>query len=323
MTEEKRNDEIDLIEVFQKIGTGIKNLFNGLMNILYQILLFFIRRSILIIIITILFLAFGYFKFKTSPRYYSSSIEAISNAISSVDMINYVNNINELFKSNNKVELIDKLSINQSELNKIKNIKAFKAIDLNNDGVTDIIDYDQKYSSADTLVSPKRFVVRVEVFDPLIFPVIQKTIIDYINRNSYITELNKIRKEQLINLIEKVDDELVSLDSLKKTEYYSKENQLASEKGQLLIMNEKEPQLLHNDILTLYKQRQSYEKALKLNTDAITVIQDFSALSTIENNIFFYIKKFGLIGIVIGILLSIIVEKRRGILKIISDARKK
>ena len=93
MTTDKRNDEIDLIELFQKIGSGIKNLFKGFIHLLYLILLFFIRKSILIVIIIALGLTYGFFQFKISPRYFSSSIEAYSNAISSIDMINYVNNI--------------------------------------------------------------------------------------------------------------------------------------------------------------------------------------------------------------------------------------
>ncbi len=105
MTTEKRNDEIDLIEVFQKMGNGIKNLFNSFFNLLYLILLFFIRKSILILIIILLGLAYGYFKYKTSPRYYSSSIEAYSNAISSIDMINYVNNILAKIEASNSRNL--------------------------------------------------------------------------------------------------------------------------------------------------------------------------------------------------------------------------
>ena len=45
-SEEKRNDEIDLIEVFQKMGDAVKKLFMGLVNFLYQILLFLIRRAV-------------------------------------------------------------------------------------------------------------------------------------------------------------------------------------------------------------------------------------------------------------------------------------
>ncbi len=323
MTTERKNDEIDLIEVFQKIGDAIKNLFIWFFNLLYKILLFFIRKAILIIIIIIIFLSFGYYKYKTSPRYYSSSIEAYSNAISSIDMINYVNNIYELFKTNNTEELQSKLNIEQKELEKIRSVKAYKVIDLNKDGVTDIIDYHEKYTTSDTLVSENRFVVKVEVYDPAIFPIIQSSILSYIDKNNYINELNVIRKKQLNELITKLNEEINSLDSLKKTEYFESKSKLEPQKGQLLVMNEKETQLYHNQIIQLYRQKQDLEKQLELNTEPITVIQDFSALSTVENNLMTYVKRYGFIGLTISILLSFIIEKRREILKVISDSRNK
>ena len=323
MTTERKNDEIDLIEVFQKIGTGIKNLFNWFINLLYNILLFFIRKAILIIIMMIIFLSFGYYKYKTSPRFYSSSIEAYSNAISSIDMINYVNNIHELFRTNNTVVLQSKLNVEQEELKKIKNVKAYKVIDLNRDGVSDEIDYFEKYSTADTLVSENRFVVKVEVFDPAIFPIIQASILSYIDKNKYINELNTVRKKQLNELIVKLDEEINALDSLKKTEYFKINKSLEPQSGQLLVMNEKETKLYHDQIISLYKQKQDLEQTLELRTEPITIIQDFSALTTIENDLMTYVKTYGIMGLVISILISFITEKRKEILKIISDSRNK
>jgi len=321
MTTEKRNDEIDLIELFQKMGNGIKNLLNSFLNLLYSILLFFIRKSILILIIILLGLAYGYVKYKTSPRYYSSSIEAYSNAISSIDMINYVNNIHELFKENNNVGLQSKLELDTLLLAKIKDVKAFKVIDFNDDGVTDLIDYNEKYLTSDTLVSESRFVVKVEVFDAHIFPVIQESILSYIDQNSYINKLNSIRKDQLQELILKLNTEVASLDSLKKVEYFTTGEKLKTQAGQLLVMNEKATQLYHNQIINLYKQKQALERTLELRTEPITIIQDFSALSTVENKLMKYFKFYGLAGLIFGIFISIILENFKGIIKIIRESK--
>ena len=324
MTAEKRNDEIDLIEVFQKIGNGIVNLFNWFINLFYQILLFFIRRAILIGVIIFIGLAIGFTKYKTSPRYYSSSLEAYSNAMSSLDMINYINNINELFGEGNIKGLENKLNIDSLSLKDIKGVKAFKVIDLNKDGITDLVDYNEKYKSSDTVISRSRFVIKVEVFDQSVFPTIQESILNYIEKNKYIHDLNTIRKKQLNELIAKLDIEINTLDSLKKTEYFRKEDELLkSQAGQLLVMNEKTTQLYHPQIISLYKEKQELEQRLELRTDPITIIQDFSALSTVENNLMHYLKKYGILSIVLGILLAILVENFKGIIRIISDSKKK
>jgi len=114
------------------------------------------------------------------------------------------------------------------------------------------------------------------------------------------------------------------LDSLKKSEYFKRdEDQLKTQAGQLLVMNEKTTQLYHPQIIALYKEKQGLEQQLELRTDPITIIQDFSALSVVENNLMHYIKQFGIFGIVLGILLAIAIENFKGIRRLISDSRKK
>jgi len=323
MTTEKRNDEIDLIEVFQKLGKGFVNLLNQLFNWLYQILLFFIRRAILIGIIVIIALGVSFLKFKTSPRYYSSTLEAHSNAMSSIDMINYINNLHELFIEKNISGLQSKLGINKDDLNKIKDVKAYKVVDFDMDGIPDLIDFDEKYETSDSTISRSRFVIKVEVFDQETFPAIQQSIIGFIDQNQYIKERNKIRKRQLNELISKLDYEISTLDSLQKSEYFNKTEEPNTKAGQILIMNEKETQLYHSQIMGLYKEKQRLEETLELRTEPITIIQDFSTLSVIENNLISYLKFWGIIGIILGILIAILIENRRKIGEIISDSKMK
>jgi hypothetical protein len=322
MTTEKRNDEIDLIEVFQKIGNGFLNLFNKIFNLLYQVLLFFIRRAILIGIIIIIALSIGVYKYKTSPRYYSSTLEAHSNAMSSIDMINYINNLHGLFKEGNKQGIHEKLGLDIETSESVKDIKAYKAIDFNKDGIPDLIDYNEDYETSDSIISRSRFIVKVEVLNQESFPVIQESLLKYIDQNQYIKERNIIRKRQLNELISKLDYEISALDSLQKSEYFTKKEEPNTKAGQILIMNEKATQLYHSQIMGLYKEKQKLEETLELRTEPITIIQDFSTLSVIENNLMSYLKFWGIVGIVLGILFSIFIENRKSIGRLISDSKK-
>lgn len=323
MTTEKRNDEIDLIEVLQKIGNGIVNLFNSFLNLLYKILLFFIRRAILIGVILVLCIGFGIFKYKTSPSYHSSTLEAYSNAMSSLDMINYINNLHELFVEKNISGLQSKLGINEEVLDEIKDVKAYKVVDFDMDGIPDLIDFDEKYQTSDSTISRSRFAIKVEVFNQETFPVIQESILSFIDQNKYIKERNTIRKRQLTELISKLNLEISSLDSLKKKEYFTKKEEAKTQAGQILVMNETETQLYHPQIIALYKEKQRLEETLELRTEPITIIQDFSTLSVIENNLMSYLKFWGIVGIIFGILFSIFIENFKGIKKLISDSKKK
>jgi hypothetical protein len=315
------NDEIDLLELFQKMGNAIKNGFMALVQFIYQIILFLVRKSVFIGIVVILGLIWGGIKYKTSPRYYSSRLEAYSNTLSSIDMINYINNIHELFAQKNIENLESKLGTTEETLKNVKDVQAFKVMDFNDDGITDEIDFNNEYSTADTTVSDTRFVVKVEVFDQEVFPVIQNRIISYIGQNTYINEMNQVRKRQLHELIAQLGSEITMLDSLKREEYFKKEDKMEPQQGQLLVMNEKETQLYHPQLLSLYKEKQELEEQLELRMDPITIIQDFSALSITENNLMTYLKKYGVLALVLSIVIGLLWELRPYIRRMITDAK--
>ena len=193
---------------------------------------------------------------------------------------------------------------------------------MNNDGITDLVDYDEDYETSDNTISRSRFVIKVEVFDQTVFPVIQQSIMDYIESNNYIRELNSIRKRQLQALINKLADEISMLDSLKKFEYFKDQEQLTPQSGQILVTNEKDTQLYHGQIISLYRQRQDLEERLEIRTDPITIIQDFSALAVIENTLFTYLKKYGILGIVFGIFIAFIYEKWPIVRRVIRESQK-
>jgi hypothetical protein len=322
MSTDKRNDEIDLIEVFQKFTSWMNQITVKFFNFLYSIFLFFVRRSILISIVLAIGLIIGFYQFKTSQRFYSSSLEAYSNAMSSIDMINYINNIHELFYADNNEGLEQQLDIDEDVLGMIKDVKAFKVIDVNNDDIADFIDFDESYETSDTTISKNRFVIKVEVYDQTVFPIIQKSILNYIGKNQYINNLKVIREKQLNQLIAKLNEEIISLESLKNAEYFEKKEKLEPQAGQLLVMNERQTQLYHEQIISLYIQKQELEKTLQLRTEAITVIQEFSSLSKVENDLISYIKSYGILFFILGTFVSFLIENIKGIKNIISDSKR-
>ncbi len=316
------SDEIDLLELFQKIGNTLKKWFMAILQFVYQIVLFLVRKSVFIGIVVILGLLWGGIKYKTSPRYYSSRLEAYSNTLSSIDMINYINNIHELFAENNIENLQSKLGITEQTLANVKDVQAFKVLDFNKDGITDEIDFDNEYTTADTSVSNTRFVVKVEVFDQEVFPVIQNRMLSYIDQNTYINEMNQVRKRQLQELIAQLDNEIAMLDSLKREEYFEKENKMEPQRGQLLVMNEKETKLYHQDLISLYKEKQTLEQRLELRMDPITIIQDFSALTVTENNLMSYLKTYGIAALIFALVIGLLWELRPYIRRVMQDAKK-
>ena len=321
-TEKENNEEIDLIELFQKISSKIKSALNTITIFLYHIFLFFVRKSVLIAIIIAISIIGGVIKYKTTPRYYSSHLEAYTNTLSSIEIINYVNNLHKLIEEENKSDVSDKLKLSEKELKNIKDIQAFKIVDKNGDGITDEIDYENEYTSGDSTISRSRFVIKVEAYNKNSFQKIQPRIIDYIKQNNYINEINVVRIRQVKEMIAQMNQEIELLDSLKKEEYFSHKGELEPQKGQLLIMNQKETKLYHNEQIKLFKQKQKLDKELEIRQDPITITQDFSALTFTENTLVYYLKHYGIIGLLIGIFLSLTIETKSLIFKTIKNAKR-
>jgi hypothetical protein len=131
-----------------------------------------------------------------------------------------------------------------------------------------------------------------------------------------------IQNQQRRELISKLDEEISYLDSLRKTEYFSKENKLETQKGQILIMNEKETQLYHQSILDLYRSQQNYEEELELRSEPITITQDLNS-ATVENDLSSYLKKYGFMGLLLGLFAGLIIENFKSIKTLVQSARNK
>ena len=317
------HDEIDLFELMQRVRNSIRRIFNYILNLAYKILLFLIRRYVLIGIITIIFIAFGVVRYKTTTRLYSSSMEAISNAMPSIDMINYINNINTLFENDDKEGVQNLLGFSKDEIDEIISLKAYKVLDYNKDGIKDKVDFEEDFIPSDTLVSMSKLVVRIIKNTPNNDQDYQEKLINYINKNKYITDINSIRRKQLKELVIKYGTEIDILDSLQKKEYFTKKEKISTQAGQLLIMNEKDIPLYHDKIISMYKEKQNIEKTLELQLYPLTIIQDLSGSSKIENDLTSYLKLYGILGLFLSVLLAIIIEKLTLIKKVINDSKVK
>ena len=75
---------------------------------------------------------------------------ARSNSMNNTIVVNSINLLNDLFISDNYSALGDYLQISVEQAKSIKTIKAFYGIDLNNDKLTDFIDYNNTYNPNDT-----------------------------------------------------------------------------------------------------------------------------------------------------------------------------
>lgn len=317
----KPSDEIDLIELFNRIGNGIKKAFNWVLDLVISFFLLLLRKSLWIISFMFIGIFVGYFFYSSSPRYYSSEMVASSNSMNNGVIVNSINLLEELFKNKNYNAIASYLFISSKDAEKIKSIDAYYGIDINRDGLTDYVDYDRKYNPIDT--SKRRvsniFYLKISVYDETVFSNIRDGIKKYINTNQYVLQNNDVRKQQINSMVEEYKNEIEKLENLQKVQYTELPKMQKSSGGQMIVLNEKEVKLYHNDIIALYNKKLELEKELAINPDPITVIQDFTQLSKVDNPLIKFLKIWVIVFMVLGFCISILWQYKSNIWHLIKD----
>jgi len=321
MTTEQRNDEIDLIELFQKMGNGIKNMFNKLICLINSFFIFLIRKSLWIITFILFGFIISYILFTVTKRYYTSEMTARSNSMNNVLIINSINLLNDLFISSNYAALGNNLQLTEEQARKIKSIKAFYGIDVNKDGLADFVDYKEIYNPKDTNQTRigSEFYLQISVFDESVFPILKNSIKSYINNNPYVIENNDVRIRQAKDQIRVYKAEIAKLDTLQNIQYFEIPKSQKAGNNQMIVLNEKELRLYHQEKIGLNNLILALERDLTINPDPITIIQDFTQLSKTQNPITKFIKIWVPIFFVLGLICSLLWQYRKEIWKLIRE----
>ncbi len=92
-------------------------------------------------------------------------------------------------------------------------------------------------------------------------------------------------------MLERLDYDIVQLDSLQKVKYFEEtRNRKPENGGQMIFLQEQNTQLVYTDIYDLYARKQAIESERDLYKDIITVLSDFSLPARRDNGAVYYAK---------------------------------
>ena len=315
MSDKNEVKEIDLLELFQSIGKGIKSISIWILKSIVFLIAFGLKKAHWVAIFVVVGLLLGLGYHSVSKSYYSSGMVVSTNGITSLDLIDHINDLTTICKSGNSNALSISLGISDSSAKKIKKIEAYPYIDVNKDGIGDIIDFEGSYKANDTnqIIIKDRCYLHVELFENQPKEYLQKGLLNYINRNEYLVQLNQIRKNELWEQITETEKEIAKLDSLQNIEYFSENasSPVPVGTGGYIVYTEKDKKMYYNDKLSLIKNKQDLEKQFELNQGPITIVKNMSELAVEENPRFVVMVKFGFwTGLFCYFLLLILVYRK-------------
>mgnify|MGYP001220304161 FL=1 len=85
----------------------------------------------------------------------------------------------------------------------------------------------------------------------------------------------------------------------------------------MVLFTEKERKLYHREIFNLLSEKQDLERRLTVNSDPLTVIQDFTPLSRVENSLLSYVKKIAPIILILGFIFMLVWRYKKDIIETI------
>ncbi|MGA2406185.1 MAG: hypothetical protein ABSF81_05480 [Bacteroidales bacterium] len=320
-----REDEIDLLDLFRRIGRTLNRWGRALGRALLISVVFLLKRWLPLGLSIALGIGVSYF-FKTiSASLYTSDLVLRTNSyvyhtkkellkpnlISTSDLISYLNHLQLFGKENNTISLANEISASQDQIKNIVDISAFWIIDKGNDGIPDYVDYSNNQNVYDTVNvrMQDRLDIRVRIRTPQELTNVRNGIIRLINSDSLFQARNRLRLMQNQELVRRLNYDITQLDSLQKVKYFEEtRNMKPKNGGQMIFMQEQKTQLVYPDIYILYARKQALETDLDLYKDIVTVLSDFTLPANRDNGIIYYGKNiipvFFLITLFILILIA-------------------
>jgi hypothetical protein len=244
-----------------------------------------------------------------------------------------------LIFSQDSIAISNTLNIPINIAASIKDIHAYWLIDENNDGVADQVDYHNDFK-IDTILNwekiNNRFLVQLEIYNPNYTNEIQNSFEKYLYSYPKLTQTIKIRRQSLLANINKIDNEIKIIDSLKMYEYFTLPNEILKIQesranheqntvslDNLLFKSSPDsqteiiptPKLLHDVVLPLYTQNIKNKAELNTITEPFIFIDNFKEVHCpVDINEEKHTSaKFSIISLLLGILVSAFIDFKRKI----------
>lgn len=309
-----REDEIDLLDLFRRMGNTISGWLNGLGRAFLISSVFLLKRWIPLGISVVLGLGASSLLKVTSDSFYTSDLVLRNNLVSNSDMISYLNRLHTYSKEHNMVALSEALSIESDKIGNIIDVSAFWIIDQGDDGVPDYVDYKDNHDVYDTINvrMQDRLDVRVIIKSPQELSSIREAIIKFINKDSLFQQRNRVRLRQNNEMLARIDYDILQLDSLQKIKYFEEtKSRQPQGGGQMIFLQEQKTQLIYSEIQALYTNKLSREADRDLYQGIVTVLSDFSIPAVRDNGGFYYARKMVPLFFIFTLILLIVLSNRK------------
>jgi hypothetical protein len=318
-------DEIDLIDLFRRMGRTLNGWMQSLGRAFLITVVFLLKRWLPLGISIALGIGASYLlKVKSNSLFTSDLI--LKNNLATMDinsrdvtgttseMISKFNKLHKFCQEGNLLELSASLSVSEAAISDISDISAFWIIDKSKDRIPDYVDYNDDHDPYDTLNirMQDRLDIRIKIKSPQDLNLVRNGILYFINSDSLYQQRNRLRLRQNREMLARTYYDIQQLDSLQKVKYFEEtRNQQPKNGGQMIFLQEQKTQLLYGEIHGLYSQKQSLESQIDIFQGIVTILSDFTPPVSRENGTMYYAKMVIPIFFCFALIILIMYANRR------------
>ncbi len=197
--------------------------------------------------------ALGTLYYTLVPRQYTSEMVLNSDVLKEGYVEGAGELLDDIIKDGNDQQLAGMLGLSMDDVKKVTSIK-----------------FRNTYETRDKKIDEFFLTVTATVLDQAILPALGNGIVSYLENNGYAKARADQKKIFLTQLIEKLDEEIATLESF-KTSFYSGNGGFMEKNKSSLLMN---PTDINSRIIELTKEKVAYQNEL-INVRAIEVVQNF------------------------------------------------
>jgi hypothetical protein len=288
-----RDDEIDLLDLLSRMGKKLNRLGHYMARAFLISTVFVIKRWFILSISIFLAVVGSYILKMVAESSYTSDMILRTNAVSPSDLIPFINRLHAFCVDNNKLALKSALFSTDEQVDNISDIRAYWVIDKGRDNTPDEVDYKDNHDLYDTVNvrMQDRLDIRVKIKAPQELNLVRDGIIKFIISDSLFQQKNRIRLRQNLELLTRLNYDILQLDSLQKVKYFEEtKNRQPQNGGQMIFLQEQKTQLVYPEIHDLYFQKQQLEGERDLYKDIVTVISEFTLPARRDNGGLYYGK---------------------------------
>jgi hypothetical protein len=308
------NDEIDLMELFRRMGNSIGRALTSVGKGLLKSSVFLVRNWLPLGLSILAGIGLSLILMRASPSFYTTEMVLKVNSATASEMIQYLNRLHLFFVDRNEAAIEEALSLEKGKSKEILDVQAFWIIDQNNDKIPDFVDYKNTHSVYDTINvrMSDRLNISIKVTTTGNLLDIKQGIMAFINNDSLLLQKNRLRLKQNAEMISRIKSDIYLLDSLQKIKYFEETKARQPQSGgQMIFLQEQKTQLLYEDIQAQLRRQQDFESERALYSDIVTILSDLSLPVRRENGTFYYGKKIVPAVFLLTLAVLILIANRR------------